>query len=147
MAAQGRQHFEICYLERKYQYFNNKRNHPNLSLVPWVLNDDKLILVQGIALQVATQIERFMRPIWGPPGADRTQVDPICWPHEPCYQGSVCLNLWCGRHWFDATMHQWSMMVNNDKFAGAGLICRYSASKFKHIFFEKNFKSRMIWNI
>ena len=32
-----------------------------------------------------SQIARFMRPTWGPPGADRTQVGPW-WPHEPCYQ-------------------------------------------------------------
>ena len=29
---------------------------------------------------IATLIARFMGPIWGPPGADRTQVDPMLAP-------------------------------------------------------------------
>ena len=37
---------------------------------------------------VLTQIARFMRPMWCPPGADRTQVGP-CWLHETCYQGNA----------------------------------------------------------
>ena len=28
-----------------------------------------------------------MGPTWGPSGADRTHVDPPCWPHELCYLG------------------------------------------------------------
>ena len=38
----------------------------------------------------ATQIARFIGPIWGPPGADRTQVGPML-AHEPCYQANCCL--------------------------------------------------------
>ena len=46
-----------------------------------------------IAVAVTT---RFMRPTWGQPGADRTQVGP-CWPHEPCYLGaSAFTNLHMG---------------------------------------------------
>ena len=33
-----------------------------------------------------TQIARFTWPPWSPPGADRWAP---CWPHEPCYQGSL----------------------------------------------------------
>ena len=41
----------------------------------------------------ATLIARFMGPIWGPSGADRTQPRwAPCWPHEPC-----CLGIYCGR--------------------------------------------------
>ena len=36
----------------------------------------------------ATQIAKFMGPTWGPSGSCRPQMAP-CWPHEPCYQGSI----------------------------------------------------------
>ena len=32
-----------------------------------------------------TQMTRFMRPTWGPPGDDRAP----CWPRELCYQGWI----------------------------------------------------------
>ena len=38
--------------------------------------------------QLNTQIAKFMGPTWGPPGACRPRWAP-CWPHEPCYQGSI----------------------------------------------------------
>ena len=35
-----------------------------------------------------TQMAKFMGPTWSPPGTCRPQMGP-CWPHEPCYQGSI----------------------------------------------------------
>ena len=39
-------------------------------------------------LQIIPQIARFMGPTWGPPGSCQPQMGP-CWPHEPCYQGTL----------------------------------------------------------
>ena len=39
---------------------------------------------------IITLRARFMGPVWGPSGADRTQMAP-CWPHELCYRGSYLL--------------------------------------------------------
>ena len=36
---------------------------------------------------ILSQRARFMVPTWGPPGSCRLQMGPICWSHEPCYQG------------------------------------------------------------
>ena len=37
-------------------------------------------------------IARFMGPIWGPTGADRTRGAP-CWPNELCYLGLLILTV------------------------------------------------------
>ena len=37
---------------------------------------------------IPTQIAGFLGPIWGPSGADKTQVGPKL-AHEPCYLGIV----------------------------------------------------------
>ena len=42
----------------------------------------------SFAGRTTSQIARFMGPTWGPPGSCRPQMGP-CWPHEPCYQGSL----------------------------------------------------------
>ena len=36
---------------------------------------------------MTTQITKFMRPTWGPPGSFGPRWAP-CWPHESCYQGN-----------------------------------------------------------
>ena len=46
----------------------------------------KILKVDRWALSL-THIATFMWPIWGPSGSCRPQVGPLCWPHQPCYQG------------------------------------------------------------
>ena len=47
---------------------------------------------------VASQIAKFMGPTWGPSGTDRTQVGPMCWPHEHSYLGLYCWVIYCSRY-------------------------------------------------
>ena len=54
-----------------------------------------------------SMIARFIRPTWGTPGADRTQVGP-CWPHESCYVGYLAckseMELFMGSIWYKMTV-------------------------------------------
>ena len=50
---------------------------------------DDIIMIRQKAITPATQRAKFMGPTLGPPSSGRPQMGPICWPHEPCYQGGV----------------------------------------------------------
>ena len=39
------------------------------------------------ATSIPSQIARFMRSTWGPPGPHVVPMWAPCWPHEPCYLG------------------------------------------------------------
>ena len=61
---------------------------------------------------IYTLIARFMGPIWGPYGADRTQVAP-CSPHELCYLGSSILSLHKFLIWVPCYCNLLSQCKNN----------------------------------
>ena len=64
------------------------------NLQRWPTHIYKFSTVSHTSLHITMHslIARFMGPTWGPSGADRTQVGPICWPQEPCYLGITDFN-------------------------------------------------------
>ena len=60
----------------------NKLNFNTISIMSWNT------LFEVGSWMVDTQIARFMRPTWGPPGTCRPQLGPML-AHEPCYEGRV----------------------------------------------------------
>ena len=56
--------------------------------------------------RMTTLIAKFVGPIWGPSGAERTQVGP-CWPHELCYLGTPTVTVHV------RVAHRWRMWVKS----------------------------------
>ena len=83
-----------------------------------------MVSLRSIMVTVAPQIARFMRPIWGPSGADRTQVGPILAPWT-LLSGTIWLT-WLVGHQRDRFMVQKGCIQN------LAVSCKYITNDNKY---------------